>query len=120
MNIRPEAVGRNGFEFVAPRNIEISGNRFQTEAKTLFRIGAGAAAPGKSAPTASHIRIIDNEIDIVGSSDLPLIEMEGSAYLSVSGNDVDAVLPQSGGFVRQQKSYQVSIPRNHLSGNLGR
>ena len=120
MNIRPEAVGRNGFEFVAPRNIEISGNRFQTEAKTLFRIGAGAAAPGKSTPTASHIRIIDNEIDIVGSSDLPLIEMEGSAYLTVSGNDVDAVLPQSGGFVRQQKSYQVSIPRNHLSGNLGR
>lgn len=118
MNIRPEAVGRNGFEFVAPRNIEISGNRFQTEAKILFRIGAGAAIPENNVPTSSHIRIIDNEIDITGSSNLPLVEINGADFLTISDNCVDAVLPQSGGFVRGQKSEHCYIHRNHLSGNL--
>ena len=117
MNLRPERFGRAGFECVPPRNIEISGNRFRTQAKTLFRFGGGPRNSG-TAPTASHIRICGNVIEITGSSNLPLIDIDNVEYLTITGNRVDAARQQEGPFIRQHGGNRISIHGNRVSGKL--
>lgn len=109
MNFHLEAIGRKGGEFVSPRNIEVSGNRFETEAKTLFRFG-----------DTSHIRIINNEIDMNGNSKRPLIDIENADFLTITGNCVRAAEPQDGYFCEQKGGKAITIGNNSLSGNLKR
>lgn len=121
MNFCPEPVGRGGGEFVSPRNIEISGNRFETTGKTLFRFGGSAnrfIPADQSLPSASHIKIIDNEIEIDGSSPRPLIAVVGVEDLTISGNTVRAAIPQGGCFVEQTGGRAIKVENNSVTGNL--
>lgn len=79
MNLCPEAVGKNGGEYVNPRNIEISGNRFRIKAKTLFRLNG----------STSHIKIIDNQIEVDGILKSPLFEAECATFTTVADNRID-------------------------------
>ncbi len=91
MNLCPERVGKNGFEFVSPRNIELAGNRFETVAKTLFRFDGSAnrnRAADRTVPGASHIKITGNEIVVERTSQHPLMQTEGGAFLTISGNQI--------------------------------
>lgn len=91
MNICPEPGGRENAEFALPRNIEISRNRFVTLAKTLFNGGTSVnqyRPVDLERPTASHIKITDNAIQVLGSSESPLFNMEHTAFLTVEGNAV--------------------------------
>lgn len=115
MNLRPERIARDGSEFVAPRNIEIDGNRFETAAKTLFRFGG---SPSGGRPTASHIRITGNGIDITGSSERPLIDIENADFVTVAGNRIDAAAPQSGVFLRNRGGGHIAAGGNTVTGNL--
>ena len=89
MNICPEPGGQENAEFALPRNIEISRNTFRTLAKTLFNGGTSFnqfRPINPERPTASHIKITDNVIQVHGSSARPLFNMEHTAFLTVEGN----------------------------------
>ena len=91
MNICPEPGGQENAEFALPRNIEISRNTFKTLAKTLFNGGTSFnqfRPINPERPTASHIKITDNVIQVHGSSAQPLFNMEHTAFLTVEGNSV--------------------------------
>lgn len=91
MNICPEPGGQENAEFALPRNIEISRNRFVTLAKTLFNGGTSVnqyRPVNPERPTASHIKITDNAIQVLGSSELPLFNMERTDFLTVEGNSI--------------------------------
>jgi len=121
MNFCPEAVGKSGGEFVSPRNIEVSGNRFETEAKTLFRFGGNAnrfLPADHSLPAASHIRITDNEIEITGNSARPLIAVDGVENLTVTGNTIRAAVPQEGCFVERKGGNGITVENNSVTRNL--
>ncbi len=86
MNLCPEAVGRDGGEFVSPRNIEFSGNRFETAAKTLFRSGGSAnrfIPADTSIPSTTHIRFLQNNIQAYGKSKHPLYDLKEVEFLSI-------------------------------------
>ena len=89
MNICPEPGGQENAEFALPRNIEIPHNTFRTLAKTLFNGGTSFnqfRPINPERPTASHIKITDNVIQVHGSSARPLFNMEHTAFLTVEGN----------------------------------
>ena len=123
MNLCPETVGRNGFEFVTPRNVELAGNRFETAAKTLFRFGSSANAEREadhSIPSASHIRVADNDIEITGSSNLPLIRINGVEFLTFTGNRISAAAPQGGPLFEREGGRELELGGNFVTGNLKR
>ena len=96
MNICPEPGGQENAEFALPRNIEISRNTFGTLAKTLFNGGTSFnqfRPINPERPTASHIKITDNDIQVHGSSAQPLFNMEHTAFLTVAGNAIASEPP---------------------------
>ena len=91
MNICPEPGGHENAEFALPRNIEISHNTFKTFAKSLFNGGTSVnqfRPINHERPTASHIKITNNDIHVWGSSDRPLINMKDTAFLTIENNRI--------------------------------
>ena len=91
MNICPEPGGHEDAEFALPRNIEISHNTFKTLAKSLFNGGTSVnqfRPINHERPTASHIKITNNDIHVWGSSDRPLINMKDTAFLTIENNRI--------------------------------